>query len=91
MASQAPSLTAHAGLDVIGGVRGEVGEPAVLQVAPEEFDGIELGCVRRQPDDVAAGMGRQPRADGGVSMSLPAIPEDDEGAAHVAREVAKEA
>jgi hypothetical protein len=52
MASQMPSLTAHAGLDVIGGVRGEVREPAVRQVAPEEFDGIELGRVRWQPDDV---------------------------------------
>jgi len=91
MASQAPSLTAYADLDVLGGVRGEVREPAVLQVAPEEFDGIELGRVRRQPDGVAAGVGRQPRANGGVSVSPPAIPEDDEGAAHVAREMAKEA
>jgi hypothetical protein len=36
-------------------------------------------------------MGRQPRANGGVSVSPPAIPEDDEGAAHMAREMAKEA
>ncbi len=71
---QASPLATHVGVDVLDGVRSEVGEAAVLEVAPEQLYGVEFWCVGRQPDEVearpparrarggAGGSGRGPRA-----------------------------
>lgn len=88
MAGEAPSLAGHAALDLVGGIRGEVRESAVLEVAPEELHGIEIRCVRRKPDDAAARMMIQPVPHERVFMRAAAIPQKDEGAADVAGELA---
>jgi len=91
MAGEAPSLPAHAGLDLVGGVRGEVRESAVLEIAPEELHGIEIRGVRRKPDHVAARMSGEPIPHHLVLVRTPTIPHQDEGTGHVAREMAKKA
>jgi hypothetical protein len=91
MSGEAASLPAHRGLDLVEGVRGEVREAAVLQVAPEQFHGVELRRVGRQPDDVAARMGGQPGPHERVLVRAPAIPQEEEGAADVPGEMPKEA
>jgi len=89
MAGHAPALAGDRGLDVFGRVGGEVGQATVLEVAPEEFHGVEVWCVRRKPDDVAAPMSREPGPHEFVLVGAPAVPEQDEGPAHMAGEMAK--
>src|SRR5439155_1837360 len=91
MSGEAPSLAAHARLDLVGGVRGEVREPAVLEIAPEEFHGVEVRRIGRKPDDVAARMSGQPAPYEGVLVRASAIPQQDKWTAHVACEMAKKA
>src|SRR5215813_9487576 len=89
MSGHSTSFPTHPGLDLGGRVGSEVGETAVLQVALEEFHGVELGRVGRQPDRVTAAMSLEPGADEPMFVRAPAIPEQDEGAAHVPAEVTK--
>src|SRR5262247_3864140 len=89
MACHASALAGDRGLDVLGRVGGEVGQAAVLEVAPEEFHGVEVGCVRWKPDEVAARMGREPGPHECVLVGAPAVPEQDEGPAHLTGEMAK--
>ena len=89
MVGQAAALPAHGGLDLVDGVGGEVREAAVLEVAPEQFHGIEVRRVRRKPDAVTARMSLQPGSDERVLVRAPTIPDQDEGTAHVTGEMAK--
>src|SRR5215510_4141074 len=89
MASQASALADHRGLDVRGGVGGEVREATILEVAPEELDRVEVRRVRRTPDEMAARMRGEPGLHERVSVGAPTIPEQDEGPAHVAGEMAQ--
>lgn len=91
MAGEAPALAADAGLDLVGGIGGEVGETAVFEVAPQELHGVEVRRVGRQPDDVAPRMSGQPVLHGRVLVRAPAIPQEDERSADVAREMAEKA
>jgi hypothetical protein len=91
VAGQASSFTADIGLDIGQGVGSEVRQAAVLEVAPQKFHRVEVGGVGRKPDDVAAWMSGQPLAHAFVLMGAPAIPQEDEGPAHMAREMAEEA
>jgi len=86
---QAPPLATHVATDVLNGVGSEVREAAVLEVAPEQLHGVEFGRVRRKPDDVEARMRRQPCTHEVVPVGAAAVPEQDDGAAHVPREVAE--
>ena len=54
MTCHASALAGDRGLDVRGRVGGEVGQAAVLEVAPQAFHGVEVWCVRWKPDEVAA-------------------------------------
>src|SRR6266581_8304434 len=91
VSAQAPSLAADVGLYVVEGVRGEVREAAVLEVAPQQLHGVEVRRVRRKPDDVAARMSDQPVPYERVLVGAPAVPDEDERTAHMAREMAKKA
>lgn len=91
VAPETAALTADVDLDVIDGVGREVREATVLEVAPQEFDGIEVRSVRREPDDVAPRMRGQPAVHEFVLVRAPAIPHQDERPADVARELAKKA
>src|SRR5262245_4574723 len=89
MAGHASALASDRGLDVLGRVGGEVGPAAVLEVAPEKFHRIEVWCVRRKPGAVAAWMSREPGPHECVLVGAPAVPEQDEGPAHMTGELAK--
>jgi len=91
VSGQAPSLAADVGLNVVEGVRCEVREAAVLEVAPQQFHRVEVWRVGRKPDDVAARMSGQPLPHERVLVRAPAIPDQDERTAHMAREMAKKA
>ncbi len=87
MLAEASSLAAHVALDLVRSVRCEVGEAAVLEIAPEELDGIEVRGIGRKPDDTAAGMSCQPPLHERVLVRTAAIPYEDERTAHVAGEM----
>jgi len=89
MAGQASALAGHRGLDVCGGVGGEVREATILEVAPEELDRVEVRRIRRKPDEMAAQMRGEPGLHERVAVRAPTIPEQDEGPAHVAGEMAQ--
>src|SRR5512132_287362 len=89
MPSHAAALTAHRGLDGLDGVRGEVRQATVLQVAPEEFHRVEVRRVRRKPDDVAARMSGEPGPDELVLVGAPTIPEQGDWPADVTGEMAQ--
>jgi hypothetical protein len=89
MASHAATLAADRRLDVLRGVRGEVRQAAVLQVAPEELHRVEVRRVRRKPDDVAARMSGEPGPDELVLVGAPTIPEQGEWPADVTGEMAQ--
>src|SRR5262249_44510655 len=91
MACHVSALARDRGWDVLGRVGGEVGKAAVLEVAPEEFHGVEVWCVRRKPDDMAARMSREPGPHEFVFVGAPAVPEQNEGPAHMTGEMAKKA
>src|SRR2546426_6990433 len=91
MSGQALALAADVGLNIVEGVRGQVREAAVLKVAPQQFHRIEVRRVGRKPDDVAARMSGQPVPHERVLVRAPAIPDQDERTAHMAREMAKKA
>jgi len=76
-------------IDDIGG--GVVRQGVGLEVAPEEFDGIEVGRVGRQELQVKVVDARQVAADGGAVMRPEAIPDHDEGALELPAQVAEEA
>src|SRR5262245_58668965 len=86
---ETPSLATHAGLDLVCRVRGDVREPAVLTITPEKFHGVEVGRIRRKPDDMAPRVSNQPLADEGGLVSASTIPEQDERSAHMTGEMAK--
>jgi hypothetical protein len=89
MTGQPPALAAHVALDFVKCVRGEVREAAVLEVAPQKFDGIEVRGIGRKPDDTTAGMSGQPGSDERVPMRAAPIPHEDERTAHMATEMAE--
>jgi hypothetical protein len=76
-------------VDLLDGVGSEVREAAVLEVAPEQLDGIEFWRVGREADDVKAPMGGQPRPHEVVLVGAAAVPEQNDGPAHVPGKVAK--
>jgi len=88
-AAQAAALAAHVPLDLVDGVRSEVRESAVLEVAPEQLHRVEVGRIGRKPDDLPARMPGQPRAHELVLVRIAAIPDKDNGAPHMAREMAE--
>src|SRR4030095_8136782 len=83
------TLVADRSLDVLRGVRGEVRQAAVLQVAPKELHGVEVRRVRREPDDVAARMSGEPGPHELVLVRAPTITEQDEWPADLTGEMAK--
>ena len=89
MAAQAPPLAAHVRADLIDGVRREVGETAVLEIAPEQLHRVEVGRVGREPNDRPARMPGQPRPNEFVLVRGAAIPDQDDGPADVTREMAE--
>jgi len=89
VSGETAAFAAHVGLDVVDGVGREVREAPVLEVGPEQLHGVEFRRVGREPHDVAARMGRQPRAHELVLMGTAAIPDQDDWSAHVPREVAE--
>jgi hypothetical protein len=90
VAGQALALAAHVLPDLVDRVGGQIRQAAVLEVPPQHLHRIELGGVGRKPNDLPAGMGRQPGGDETVLVGEPAIPDEDDGTAHVAREMAEE-
>ena len=91
MSAEASSLAANVGLNLRDGVGGKVRQPAVLQVAPQQFHGVEVRRVGRKPDDVAARVHGQPSLHERVLVRATAIPQQDKGPAHVTREMPEEA
>src|SRR5262245_61473552 len=90
VSSQASALAVHRGLDVVRGVRSEVRQAAVLEIAPEEFHRVEVWRVRRKPDDVAARMSGEPSPHELVLVGAPAIPKQDEWPTYVTGERSEE-
>src|SRR5207253_772028 len=84
--TQASALAGHVLLDLVDGVWGEVREAAVLEVAPQQLHGVEVGRVGRKPDDLPARMCGQPCAHELVLVRVAAIPHEDDGTPHLARE-----
>ena len=64
-------------------VRGEVRQVAVLGVTPHGLDGVELGCVGRQPLDDEAAVPGQPAGDAGRPVGAVPIPDEREAVGHV--------
>jgi hypothetical protein len=91
MSGETSPFAAHVALDVVDGVRREVREATVLQVAPEQFHGVEVRCVGWKPDDVTARMSMQPALHELVLVRASPIPNQDEWTADVAPEMAKKA
>src|SRR5215470_11959605 len=91
MASHTTTLAADRRLDVFRGVGGEIRQAAVLQVAPEELHRVEVRCIRRKPDDVAARTGGEPGSHELVLVGAPTIPEQDEWSANLTGEMAQKA
>jgi hypothetical protein len=87
MSPQAPTLAADMPADLLDAVRREIREAPVLEVAPEQLDGVQFGRVGGQPDDVPATMATQPRGDDAVRMGAPAIPEEDDRPTNVTGQV----
>src|SRR2546426_3994784 len=81
-AAQAPSLAAHVTSDLVDGVRSEVRETAVLEVAPKQFHGVEFGRVGWKPDDRPARMRGQPRPHQVVLVGVAAVPDQDRSEEH---------
>jgi len=88
-ATQASALAGHVLLDLVDGVWSEVREAAVLEVAPQQLHRVEVGRVGRKPDDLPARMCGQPCAHELVFVRVAAIPHEDDGTPHLAREVAE--
>ena len=91
LSGETASFAADVGLDVVDGVRREVREATVLEVAPEEFDRVEVRSVGWEPDDVATRVSGQPALYAFVLVRAPAIPHQDERTADMARELAQKA
>src|SRR3989442_6533650 len=89
-AAQAPSLAAHVTSDLVDGVRSEVRETAVLEVAPEQFHGVEFGRVGWKPDDRPARMRGHPRPHQVVLVGVAAVPDQDDRPPHVTRKMRSE-
>jgi hypothetical protein len=89
VSAQAPLLTADVSADFVNSIRRQVREPAVLEVAPQQLDGVEIGSVGREPDNGPPGVSREPGADAGVLVRVAAIPHEDDGPAHVPSEMAE--
>lgn len=68
----------------------EVGTVTVFEVAPEGFDGIEVGGVGREPFECEAGALLQESADRGTFVHRAIVPDDDHLAAKMFEEVAEE-
>jgi len=75
--------------NVVDGGRREVREPAIFEIAPKQLHRVEVGRVGREPDGRPARMPGEPRADEGVLVGVAAIPDQDDGPAHVTREMAE--
>ena len=91
VSSQSASFPADVGSDLVDSVRGQICEAPVLQVAPQELNGVEIGRVGRKPHDVAARMSRQPFLHEVMLVRASAIPHDDQRAAHVTQEMTEKA
>lgn len=70
--------------------RGKVGERIVLGVAPEEFDGVEFGRIRRQQFDVNARLPGQKGLDRAPAMGFQPIPHQDDRRGELTPELAQE-
>jgi hypothetical protein len=81
---EAAALSGDGVADGVDVVRGEVGEPAVLEVRPELLGRVEFGRVGREPDDVPRGMPYQPGTDQAVLVRLPEIPHQHDRSADMA-------
>lgn len=71
--------------------KGRIRQGVVLEVAPQVFDRIELGCVRRQVDGTDMGLRGEERLDDAGTVSLQPIPDQDPGRIELAVELAQEA
>jgi hypothetical protein len=91
MSGETSPFAAHVALDVVDGVRREVREATVLQVAPEQFHGVEVRGVGWKPDEVTARMSGPPALHELVLVRASPIPHQDEWTADVAPELAKKA
>src|SRR5437016_12316176 len=72
-----PAARAHGGPQRPEVGRAEVSQFAALQVTPEQFDGIELRGIGRQPFDLQPGLqGREVARHAATLVSTEAIPEE---------------
>jgi hypothetical protein len=84
VAIEAPPLAADVSADLVHRVGRNVREPAVLQVASEQLDGIELGSVGPEPDGgPPPWVAGEPSSDEGVVVRIAAIPHQEDGTVHV--------
>lgn len=67
-----------------------IGQGVVLEVAPQVFDRIELGCVRRQINGSDMGLRGDERLDDAGTVGLQPIPDEDPGGVKLAVELAQE-
>src|SRR5215813_5770197 len=88
-AREAAALAGDMGANLLDGVGRQIGETAVLEVAPQQFDGVELRRVGREPDDVPPAMVVQTGADEVMLVRAAAVPDQDDRAADVAGQMAQ--
>ena len=67
-----------------------IGQGIVLEVSPEVFDRIELGCIGRQVFGSDMGLGREEHLDNAGAVRLQPIPDQDPGRAELTVELAEE-
>lgn len=67
------------GLELVDAVHGEVAD-AAFQVGPDRFDGVEVGGVGGQADDVQPVPGVDHLAYGGADVGVQIIPNDNDQA-----------
>ncbi len=77
-------------VDLLHGVRREVGEAPILEIAPDLLHGVEFWSIGREPLRLPAGMGREILADVAMLVRPAQIPEEDQRAAVLAAEVVEE-
>lgn len=67
-----------------------IGQGIVLEVAPQVFDRIELGCIGRQEDGSDMGVGSQEGLDDAGTVCLQPIPDQDPWRVQLTVELAEE-
>lgn len=88
--SKPPDSETHLVDDGREGVLADVGEAGSLDPAPETFDGIELGCIGREPDDAQPGLLPDKLLHLLGTVRLQSVPDQDDLPSQVAQKMAEE-